>query len=321
MKAEFEDQPGLLLGCSNLVFNHPKTLIAIARAVDPATTIYGLVSSEAHARKLAALLESADLDSDRIHPLIVPTQSMWVRDFGPLFISDGGHTAIMDARYKLRPDDLVPSELATMWGLGAVQTPLWCEGGHLVYNGQGLLLISTMVARLNLLHEDIEGPEIIQLLQRSLPFDEAHWIEPMPEEPTGHLDMFMSCIAADRIVVARVDPAEDPELAQHLDATAERIAGFSEDSKPLEILRVDTPAPRDGIWYTYTNVILIGAQVLVPVYPELGDAPNERALRFWREALAGREVIGIDSSSIIQKRGALHCVSMPLPVLPEDLSD
>lgn len=314
LKAEFEDHPGLLLGCAELVHHHPATLVAIAEALDPDLQVFGLVSSDAEAEKMASLLAGADLDPERIHPVILPTKGMWVRDYGPLFVSDGPRTAVIDTRYLVTPDDGVPSRLATRWGLGAASSPLWCEGGHLAHNGEGLLLVSSMVARLNHLREGMDGGEIAARLRESLPFTEAHWIRPMPGEPTGHLDMFLTFIAEDRVVVASMDPEVAPERATHLDDTARRLASLS--ATPLEVLRVPTPAPLDGIWYTYTNVILIADQVLVPIYPELGPGPNDRALQFWREALPEREVEGIDSSSIIQLRGALHCISLPLPVLP-----
>lgn len=316
LRAEFEQHPALLIGCANLLFHHQKTLLQLTAAIHDDTPIFGILSNTAQADSLENLLERAGLDSDRIQPILEPTEGMWVRDYGPVFVSHGGHVSIVDPQYRIEPDDGIPDELGEAWDLRVAQTRLWAEGGHLAYDGRGLLLVSTMLARLNAAYDGVDGTEIQRRLQASLPFSEAHWVEPMPGEPTGHLDMFLAFIAPDRLVMASMDPDEAPELARCLDATAARLATIRSTGEPLEILRVPTPAPEGDVWFSYTNVILIGDQVLVPQYDDAGPDANRRALEFWRSAMPAREVTGIDATSIIRRHGALHCISMPLPMVP-----
>ena len=75
--------------------------------------------------------------------LRVPHDTIWVRDYGPLFSLDAGRRTAVDARYPPlgRPlDDRAPAGLATYLGdrLRTVSAAL--EGGNLLSNGRGLLV-------------------------------------------------------------------------------------------------------------------------------------------------------------------------------------
>jgi len=50
--------------------------------------------------------------------------------------------------------------------------------------------------------------------------------------------------------------------------------------------------------------------VLVPTYEDRQDAAALAAVRL---AFPGREIIGINCSSIILQHGSLHCLTMQLP--------
>jgi agmatine/peptidylarginine deiminase len=77
------------------------------------------------------------------------------------------------------------------------------------------------------------------------------------------------------------------------------------------------PSRRDGLWRTYTNVIYANGMVLVPQYPDYCPDLDARALEVYRKLLPDWQVVGIDASSIIQKRGSLHCISLNVPFLPK----
>ena len=62
---------------------------------------------------------------------------------------------------------------------------------------------------------------------------------------------------------------------------------------------------------TYANFLVMNGCVLVPVY---GQARNdEAALHIIGEAFPDRELVAIDSRTIILQHGSLHCCTMQLP--------
>ena len=111
-------------------------------------------------------------------------------------------------------------------------------------------------------------------------------------------------------------------LAAHLD-TLRNL-----DGREFEVVRIPQPpftygGPAGTINYTYTNSQILNDKVLVPIYGFESDA---EALQLYADLMPGYEIIGIDSSFIIQYWGAIHCVANtlhgenPLVVLHEPLT-
>jgi agmatine/peptidylarginine deiminase len=316
--ADHERNSALLIGASQMMFHHEPVLLDVARALQDEAPVYGLVANDAQREHLRQLLTEHDLPADAVRPVVVPVQSMWLRDFGPLFVKGrGGGVAIVDTRYPVTEhnpdDDGVPSALAEQWNVPSIEVPLWLDGGHVLSNGQGLMLVSNAVVNQNVVRDDIEPIEVQRRLREALPFDRAEIVLPLNGEPTGHLDVFLAFVAPDRLVVARMDPQRAPAHAERLDRIAARLEGTETRNGPLNVLRIDTPAPREGVWRTYTNVAIVGDAVLVPTYPDIADHFDRDALEAYRRWFPDRTVVGIDARSLVERRGALHCVSVPLP--------
>ena len=318
LPADHETNPSLLIGASQMMFHHEDVLVVAALALEGEAPVSGLESTEEQAAYLADLLVDHGLPRDAVEPVIVPVQSMWVRDFGPLFARDAeGRVVLLDPRFRRteqNPDDAdVPTALARRWNLPVVDVPLRMQGGHVLANGDGLVLVSNALVNRNAILDDLDGPAVYRRIQESLPFDDLEIVLPMRGEPTGHLDMFLAFLAVDRLAIARLDPEDDPANAERLDALAAKLAGRPTGAGPLRIVRIDTPAATDGIWRSYTNVAMVDDVVLVPQYPDVDARFDRAALAAYREWLPERTIRGIDSRSLVRRRGALHCVSIPLP--------
>ena len=154
------------------------------------------------------------------------------------------------------------------------------EGGSIESDGKGTIYTTRcclMAPNRNqpLTQEEIEGE-----LKRRLHADRIVWIddEPLPGDDTdGHID-----------TLARITP----------DGTLLRLPLpdpiFDEDGSPL-------PA-------TYANYLIINGAVLVPTYhqPENDKAALQRIAAVFPD----REMVPIDSRSIIKQHGSIHCCTM-----------
>ena len=61
---------------------------------------------------------------------------------------------------------------------------------------------------------------------------------------------------------------------------------------------------------SHANFYLANGVALVPVF---GGASDARALAILREALPGREIIGIGCTELVSGFGAIHCVTQQEP--------
>ena len=87
------------------------------------------------------------------------------------------------------------------------------------------------------------------------------------------------------------------------------------DGNPYRLLRLPMTdavyADGERLPATYANFLVINGAVLVPTYHQ--PEKDKTALGTIQEAFPGREIIGIDSRTIIRQHGSIHCLTMQLP--------
>ncbi len=153
------------------------------------------------------------------------------------------------------------------------------------------------------------------MLNKHFHFQQWTFLKPLDGEPLGHIDMFLTMAAKNIVLVGSCDPLVDATNAAILDENAQRMNELKVDDEPMKVVRVPMPSHEDGNWRTYTNVIYANGVVLVPQYPDCDPAADKQALEIYQQTLPGWKVIGIDSSKLIQQRGALHCISLNIPLI------
>jgi agmatine/peptidylarginine deiminase len=157
-----------------------------------------------------------------------------------------------------------------------------------------------------------DEPTIREWLAAAYGGKQTLFLEPLAGEPTGHVDMFATFVAAGTVVLGAFDPTVDPENAVILDRNADRLSEMYVDGRRLRVVRVPMPPHDDGIWRTYTNVVYANGTLLVPIYNGQDTRGQHEALLTFSRLRPGWRVVGIDASEICKFGGALHCVTMNL---------
>ncbi len=315
---EFEPCEALVLGFGELIQHHPKTLVDIVTALDGKIPIVGVVGDHVQYTDVIQHLDKAGVSAKNLHLAEVPVVGMWIRDFGPSFIRlPDGQFMALDALYIRRdhmPDDWIPRYLAGYFKLPVADVPLRLNGGNLLANGEGWLFTTTQVIAFNM-RDGVSQEEIGGLLRRY--YGAEHWMvfEPLSGEPTQHIDIFMTLVARDTAVVGALDAKEDPVNARLLDEAAAQLSKAQTRAGPMKVNRIPMPSHADGKWRTYTNVIFANDTLLIPAYPDVSPELDEKALEIYTDLLPDRRIVQIDASTIIQKNGSLHCISINVPEL------
>ena len=316
---EFEEKDALLLGVNELIEYHPETLVEIVAAIDGQTRIVALISKQEQEERVLQLLRSRGLATDTIQFFLWPAVSMWVQDFGPQQVVDGD-VRVIDFEYQVpgrEVENQLPMAFAATFGMKIAHCHLAMEGGSYLSNGCGLCVSSSRLIEQNQERgHDIQA--IARILNGDFGFEKWAYVLPIVGETTGHLDLFLSIGGPATVFLASYDPAEDRENADRMDANAQTLAeNVSIDGRPLEIIRVPQPAARDGCWRSYTNVIYANGVVIVPQFPDFSPELDREVLAIYRRAFPDRRIVGVDSSTIVSKRGGLHCLSLNIPWLPD----
>ena len=275
-------------------------ILSVVAGEAPSTEVF--VPSARVAAGLRHALKHAGVDDRSVRFTTLALDSVWIRDFGPLVVrtTKGGYQAV-DLLYDGRRwDDGLPTRLASAWGIPARKVPLVLEGGNLQSDGAGRCLTTEAVLEDN----GYSPAKVKRLLREHLGCRQTIILERLEDEPTEHVDMFATVTGPGQVLVGSYAHEEDRVNARRLDITARQLAAAG-----FQVRRVPMPHHRDGVFRTYTNSLAVGNKVLVPVYAD--DRRHEaRALQVFQQAYPGRVIVPVDSSEIIHRDGALHCVIM-----------
>ncbi len=310
----------------------PWVYAEIVRHLASVEDVHILVNDAAAEQRARGILKRAGANLGRVRFHRWPTNRVWTRDSGPIFVrnSQTGETAITNWKFNAwakyddwQLDDQIPERAAELLGL-----PSWkpemngqrivLEGGSIDTNGTGVLLTTeecllseTQQRNPGLGRDDLErvfadylGIEQVLWLNRGIAGDDTH----------GHVDDITRFVAENVIVTATESNREDENhvpLAENLDRLR---AARNPHGQPFKIVELPMPAPvvfeGQRLPASYANFYIANGLVLVPTFND----PNDRhALNTLADVFPDRKIIGIHCVDFIWGLGALHCMTQQQP--------
>ena len=244
---------------------------------------------------------------------------VWLRDTGPLVVSDGKHRLARrfgfngwGGKYLMDGDLTIGTELAESAGL-AVETCDWIlEGGALDGDGTGLVVTTEQCLLHPNRNPDLSRAALEARLARDLGFTRVLWLgEGLINDHTdGHVDNLARFVAPNQLALPRATGADDPNAAIYADARA-RAETFG-----VTVREVPSPGriEQDGRIEpaSYLNFVITSKLVVVPIYGTPHDAEGVAAVA---ELFPDREVIGILADAVLAGGGSFHCASQQMPRL------
>lgn len=250
---------------------------------------------------------SADVNMDNIEYLNAPTNSYWIRDFGPWYIFDGKEPAIVDNKYnRPRPnDDELPGHFAEYWNIPMYGMNVVHTGGNMMQDGFGVGVSDDIVITESASQAGVTEAQVYEKMKSYLGIDPYHVTIDPQGDYIAHVDCWGKFLAPDKIMLARV-PKSNPRYQYY-----EEVADYFMNTNcswgyPYKVYRVDIPG--GNIVSPYTNSLILNNKVLVPMGQY--STFNEAALELYREAMPGYEVIGVENKSAWDgwlNTDALHC--------------
>lgn len=303
--AEYSRNQGLLLRWTSSFDNELAAIAAAITTSEPPATVTIVVSGASQQSSATTRLGSEGANLDRVDFLTAPSDSIWIRDYGPRFILEDKELAIVDHEYNRdRPlDDLIPGEFATAWSLPLYEIPLVHGGGnfHLFADGDAFMSELVLVENPGLTEIDIEtyfaAYENLQL---------TIWPGfPTSFDSTRHIDMWLLPVRDKVAIVGRYP--EGATLPHQI--TEDAVTELA--TRGYTVYR--TPGWRaSGTHYTYTNAVIFNRLVLVPSYTAY-PAENAEALAVFAEAFPGKQIVAIDGDALVGFAGVFHCIVMHVP--------
>ena len=266
------------------------------------------------------MLRKAGAALDAVEFFHYPTNRVWTRDYGPIFVRHAsGEVAITDwdfnawAKYGDGAiDNAVTTHLARQLGQRLWSPGMVLEGGSIDVNGAGTLLTTEecLLSPVQARNPGLSQAEVERRLSEYLGIDRVVWLRRgiAGDDTHGHIDDLARFVDAETIVVASEDDPSDANyepLRENFDLLREQ---------PFRVVKL--PMPRhlefDGVRLpaSYANFYIANRLVLVPTF---NDPNDRRALDTLARCFPGREVVGIHSVELVWGLGTLHCMTQQQP--------
>ncbi len=271
--------------------------------------------------QLPGILSYPGVVAANVVPLVRPTDTIWLRDYGPRYTYEGNVRVISDHTYNILSrtnDNNMPPAFATLKRHAIYTMPLVHGGGNYHLNSVGQGFATQLIVNEN---PGLGTNGVINMwLQHWGPQTIITQQFPFSVDGTGHIDMWMQIVGDNKVILS--DFLNNPGTTQDniCETWATRMAAGDLDgngvpeSTPWQVYR--TPARNlSGTHYTYTNMVMCNNLAMIPLYTNATISPwNSQALTAYQNALGpSYNVVQVNCDVIVPLAGVMHCIVMHVP--------
>jgi agmatine deiminase len=313
----------------------PWVYAEIVRQLAAVEQVHILVQNEEAEKRARGVLKRAHVNLGGVHFHHWPTNRVWTRDSGPIFVKKEGALGLTDWKFNAwakypdwELDNALPVRVSELLGLPAfnptitladgTEHELVLEGGSIDTNGAGVLLTTEecLLSPIQQRNPGVSREQLEQAFHDYLGIDQVLWMNRgiAGDDTHGHVDDITRFVSPETIVTV-VEPNRDDENHEPLAENLDRLrSAHTRDGKPFRIFELPLPSPvifeGQRLPASYANFYITNGLVLVPTF---NDANDRRALNVLAELFPRHRIVGIHCLDFIWGLGALHCMTQQQP--------
>jgi agmatine deiminase len=302
----------------------------IVRHLSQVEDVHLLVQDEVAEQRARGMLTRTAARLDRVHFHRWPTNRVWMRDSGPIFVTGSEGLAITNWRFNAwakyddwQLDDQLPvkaSELLHLraWTPECANHRVVLEGGSIDVNGRGTLITTEecLLSHVQQRNPSLRLEDLEHVFHDYLGIDQVLWMNRgiAGDDTHGHVDDITRFVSNSTIVtVTEPNTADDNHLP--LAENLERLRQARDlDGQPFKIVELPMPSPivfqGQRLPASYANFYIANGLVLVPTF---NDANDRKALNVLADLFPDRQVVGIHAGDLVWGLGTLHCMTQQQP--------
>ena len=299
---------------------------------------------ESTQRMLAEKLSEGQMS--RVHLYEMDTNDTWARDHGPIsLVSRGRHNShiipihLLDFKFNgwgekfdWKKDNAINLQLYYQGAFNAAlenHQGFVLEGGSIESDGRDTLFTTSQCLLAPHRNQPLTRENIDSLLRNFFHVRNVVWLDHgnlVGDDTDGHIDTIVRVAPHDTLLYVGCDDEEDEQYEdfQALEKQLQKL--FTYEGYPYRLLKLPMPdaiynegdrlttdrnSKGDRLPATYANFLILNGAVIYPTYNQ--PEKDEEAKRQIQLAFPDRDVIGVDSLTIIRQHGSIHCLTMQLP--------
>jgi len=314
----------------------PHIYAEIVRHLARAEKVHIIVSDAASEKRASKILKESGALADSVRFHHWPTDRVWTRDSGPIFVRNKKKLAITNWRFNgwakypnHKNDDLLPDHIGEFLGMQEFAPAVIkaskihrvvLEGGSIDVNGRGTMLtteeclLSTKQQR----NPGLGKKDLEQVFAKYLGVNHVIWLGRGIEgdDTHGHVDDLSRFVGSQAVLTA-IEPNRRDKNHLPLKQNFKRLrAATDQDGKRLEVIELPMPSPvhhqGQRLPASYANFYVANGVVLVPIF---GDLNDRIALDIIAQVFPTRTVVPIYCRDFIWGLGAIHCMTQQQPAV------
>ena len=282
----------------------------------------------------------------RVHLFEIDSNDTWARDHGPItLISRNKQNSFIvpihlldfkfngwGEKFAWQKDNAINLQLYYQGAFDAAlenHTGFVLEGGSIESDGKGTIFTTSQCLLAPHRNQPFTKDDIDRQLKNFFHARQVVWLDHgnlVGDDTDGHIDTIVRVAPHDTLLYVGCDDPEDEQYEdfQALEKQLQKL--FTFEGYPYRLLKLPMPdaiydegdrlttdknSQGDRLPATYANFLILNGAVIYPTYNQ--PEKDEEAKRQIQLAFPDREIIGVDSLTIIRQHGSIHCLTMQLP--------
>lgn len=303
------------------------TFVGMASALQAGEKVHIIAYDATHQAQIEVALNNASVPMTNIDFYIYPTNDVWVRDNGPIFVYDSTDALVMldwgfngwgnDAPYNLCDD--IPQLISADNQLPVIDLSVMVlEGGAIEHDGLGTMMATRSSVTHPSRNPNLSEQEVEAYLGTYMGFTKFIWLDGVygQEITDMHIDGFVKFANDSTIVTMNstdLDYWQVSTADQNVLYNATNVSNQPYNFVTVPLTQNDvvtTYGNNLGYRGSYCNYYIGNDVVLVPTYND----PNDNvALNIIQGVHPNRTVVGIDVRNIYEYGGMVHCLTQQQP--------
>lgn len=302
--------------------------VQMTQALTTGEKVHIIAYNAKEKKNIEALLQSSQVDMNLVDFYIYPTDDVWVRDNGPLFVYDeNDNLVILDWGFNgwgkktpYKKCTQIPNKISQDLDIPRINLEeVILEGGAMELDGNGTFL-ATKSAILN----KSRNPKLTQsafedYMRKYYSVEHFIWLDGVVglDITDMHIDGFAKFYDDSTLITFEKDDLLDwglkpRDIRTLLSATNAEGIPYDHIYLPLTKNNVRLQnGKRLGYKGSYMNFYIANEVVIVPNYNDPNDAIANQIIQ---DLYPDREVVGIDMRELYKDGGMIHCVTQQQPI-------
>jgi agmatine deiminase len=302
--------------------------VKMVKTLESGEKVHIIAKDNAHKTSITNKLTIANVPMTNIDFKMYPTDDVWVRDNGPVFVYDqNDNLTILDWGFNgwgfdtpYAKCDIIPNSISTDLGIPRIDlSAMVLEGGSLEHDGNGTMIATRSCITHPSRNPNLTETQIENYMTNYMGITKFIWLDGVygQDITDHHADGFIK-FANDSTIITMDSLDLDywlltgQEINLVHDATNTSNEPFNVVIVPLTQSTVKSTLGTDlGIKGSYCNYYIGNESILVPIYND----PNDTiALNIIQGVYPNRTVVGINVQNLYEYGGMTHCVTQQQPI-------